>query len=164
MAKATLKLLIKSSSNEGLEHFVLKMESSGACMIPYLKEAFPDMKIIFNCRHPRDNLLSFMKVVENINLIYLLSLYSGLIDYTVPMPYEEPERMEMVKKSAFDSEFTGYGYYFAAIYYVYLKVSSNIIITLLKQHNENKFCQIMLEYILYSNSSSKCFNVFQNLH
>ncbi len=128
--RSTIRIVAKPSP-ESINHLIIKFEPSSSLAFPYLKETLPSARVIFNSRHPRPSIQSYVKVSKSQPKIYYYT--GGLLLWYLcnfPLPYNEPLWRRRFEKSKLKpSVLTGLGT--AGYYYTYFKYKEMYAATIL---------------------------------
>jgi hypothetical protein len=91
LVRSVTRVQCKRDIDSQMDHVVIKMTNLVAPMFPTLKEFYPESKFIFNTRHLKPSIKSFMKIV---NSLPTFALVSGMAEKFAwdhaSIPYDEP--------------------------------------------------------------------------
>ncbi len=94
LVQSSMRLRCKVEPHSGVERIVIKMSPNTSGLHEMLHEMFPDFNVIFNTRHPRKAVPSFMKVLYSVNngLYAKTGLLWNFRAYSLPYPFKEKYR------------------------------------------------------------------------
>ena len=82
---------VQCKKENGVDHIVIKHAATSAPVLCYLKRAYPQIKLIFNTRHPLPSLKSYSKLSSIFPVsgaIAILLNTDRYRDDNIPIPYD----------------------------------------------------------------------------